>query len=116
MKSENDKPRKQKSSVIPRGIREVSNQVHSSRITKKNFKGKEEIPQIGSVVKWENRGVEYIVKADDFEKMKYRSPRMYIDQKKNLYLLVKYVLEGKHMFVMFSHFIKYGFDLSAKMV
>lgn len=95
MNPKKSKTEKEKSSVIPRGIRDLSNQVHGSRITKKNFKGQEQIPQVGSVVKWENRGVEYIVKADDFEKMKYRSPRMYIGQKKNLYLLVKYVLEGK---------------------
>ena len=69
MNPKNDKPKKQKTSVIPRGIREVSNQVHSSRITKKNFKGEEKVSETLTVVKWENRGVEYIVKVDDFEKM-----------------------------------------------
>lgn len=91
------KTKKKTTIRIPTGLRNESNAVLKTRLSKKHLQGERDHPLLGSVMVWESKGVEYMVPVDDFRDMKFKKPRVYTDQKKNLYLLASLALSQKEL-------------------
>ena len=85
-------PKKHKA-LIPREIRRDVARVYKTQISKKHFKGVSQLDLFGEVAKWESLGVEYFIKTSDLEKMKYKKPQVYTEAKKNIYLLINYIVK-----------------------
>jgi len=82
-----------KEAFIPRAIRMRGNELLGTEISKKDYRGTFEIEPFGKVAKWESLGIEYLIRVDDLEKMKYEKPLVYVEQKKNIYLLIDFIIQ-----------------------
>lgn len=97
MNDEKNEVKKIKKPIIrvPRDLRKDSSDVLKSRLSKRHLQGERNHPSLGPVMVWENKGIEYMVPVDSFRDMKFKKPRVYTDQKKNLYLLASLALSQK---------------------
>jgi len=94
MKKKDDAQKKKEGiTQIPRKIRELSDNLYVTQISKKHYRGVKELIPFGSVAMWESLGIEYLIKITDLENMKYKKPQVYTDAKKNLYLLIYTILK-----------------------
>ena len=76
---------------IPADMNKITEKVFKRQLRKGDYKGKEEIKDLGLVEKWESGDVEYFIKAVDLSKLKNQTPKVYVSQDKNIKLLLALV-------------------------
>lgn len=81
---------------------DITRKVFKYQITKKDYKGVRDetlnligggTMDLGPVHVWEKEDIETFIKATDFEKLKYKEPKIYVSQFKNIMALLSFVEE-----------------------
>jgi hypothetical protein len=76
-------------SRIPKDIREFSNEIYISRLSKKDYVGIEEVEEYGQMEKWVSNDIGYMVKRINYQnELICKPPKVHVSQDKNIKLLI----------------------------